>query len=80
MRNFSNLIIIFLVILLISLFVFSCSSREGFNAPGLTLVNPPAWFPQNSAKAYNKKDWETDVYLDMYDPNDNDKVFRFWKN
>lgn len=62
-------ITICILILMFLLFVFiyrSCIVNEYFTAPGLTLTIPPSWFPQNSAKKYNKKDWETKMYLDRY--------------
>lgn len=40
--------------------------NEYFTAPGLTLTNPPSWFPQNSAKPYNENDWKVKTYLDRY--------------
>lgn len=39
---------------------------EGFTAPGLTLLRPPNWFPENTARPYNKKDWQTKMYLQKY--------------
>lgn len=86
----------FIVLLLILLLVFiftNCAYKEKFTAPGLTLVNPPSWFPENAAKKYNKKDWETKMYLDrypFYDTLDQDylpykesnelaSIYRYWK-
>jgi len=89
----STLFIILLSTILISLIIFSCSNKEGFTAPGLTLINPPSWFPQNSSKAYKKEDWQNKMYLDMYkgkkgnneyesveETEQKAKVFRFWRN
>lgn len=87
------LLLILFIIILTFLIVTSCSSKEGFTAPGLTLINPPSWFPQNSSKHYNKKDWQSKMYLDRYPPKKgcnkygsqkeaekNASVFHFWRN
>ena len=55
-----------LVFGLVLFIVLTCKRNEQFTAPGLTLTKPPSWFPQNAAKPYNKKDWETKMYLDRY--------------
>lgn len=67
---------------------------EKFTAPGLTLTNPPSWFPENSARPYNKKDSETRMYLQKYpiyapkmpgkylSPKTSDRLasaYRFWR-
>jgi hypothetical protein len=91
--KYGNYFTYFLLILLVAILVLiiwhNCTGKEGFTA----LTNPPSWFPQNSAKAYNKKDWESRMYLDRYPfryntdeflsqkKSDNlASVYRFWKN
>lgn len=77
---------IFILLFMLFIFIFmNCVYKENFTAPGLTLIKPPSWFPQNSAKAYSKNDWKTKMYLDRYDelnnPNANNLafVYRFWR-
>ena len=53
-------------VLLVVLIVTSCITTEKFTAPGLTLTNPPKWFPKYSAKKYNMDDWKVKMYLDRY--------------
>lgn len=85
-------IIIVLCVLLILAFVLTYTKKENFTSPGLTLIKPPNWFPQNSAKHYNKKDWKTKMYLERYPMRENfnqyksyDKsnkiasAYRFWR-
>lgn len=69
MGNSTICITICILILMFLLFVFiytNCILKENFTAPGLTLTNPPSWFPQNSAKAYKEDDWKVKMYLDRY--------------
>lgn len=58
-----------ILMLLFLLFIFiytNCVKNEHFTVPGLTLTKPPSWFPQNSAKPYNKDNWKVRMYLDRY--------------
>ena len=60
------LLTVILIIILYYVPWHSMSAVEKFTAPGLTLTNPPSWFPENSARPYNKKDSETKMYLQKY--------------
>jgi len=85
--------VVILVLCILCLFYNFSRKTENFTAPGLTLLKPPEWFPQNSAKAYNKKDWETPMYLDRYpfrnnygnydsyeETNKMASAYKFWKH
>lgn len=58
--------IVGIIALLLYLIINNCIVKENFTAPGLTLTNPPSWFPQNAAKPYRKNDWKVKTYLDRY--------------
>ena len=86
-------ILILIIIIILLYIIFRKSNKEKFTAPGLTLTNPPSWFPQNSAKAYNINDWKSLMYLDRYpfrynkddylSQDESDKmasVYKFWRN
>jgi len=94
--NCEDLTLLGLIIILISLLFVLIGGKfrcENFTAPGLTLTQPPSWFPQNAAQGYNKKNSETQMYLDRYPFYDSDKrdyisyddsntlasVYRFWR-
>ena len=89
---YKNLYSVFLLVLLVSVLItlmfLNCSGKESFTMPGLTLIRPPDWFPQNAAKAYNKDDWKPDSYLERYpfknkSYEQSDKLastYRFWRN
>ena len=61
-----SLCIIILMFLLFVIIYTNCGKLERFTAPGLTLTNPPSWFPQNAAKKYREDDWKVKMYLDRY--------------
>lgn len=77
-----------LISILVTLMFMNCSGKEGFTVPSLTLTKAPTWFPENSAKHYNKKDWEEKMYLERYpfknksyeESNELASAYRFWRN
>jgi len=85
--------IVLLVFLLLLFILINCYFTENFTAPGLTLIIPPSWWVSRAGKKYNKKDWESQMYLDrypFYDAQTNSylstpesdylaSVYRFWR-
>jgi len=58
--------IVLLTFILLLFILINCYFTENFTAPGLTLIIPPSWWVSRAGKKYDKKDWETKMYLDRY--------------